>query len=115
MSVAGADNDDANSNIIFPLKDTKLFVPVVILSAKKKKKKTPEYRYFLLVYSNVDDNTKRLKLEIIFYQKVLLRIITSLMEKTFYDQPIGSDMKQSARKYGCYQLDKVKIVLLDVY
>ena len=50
---------------------------------KKKKKKKPEYRYFLLVYSNVDDNAKRLKLEIIFYQKVLLRIITSLMERTF--------------------------------
>ena len=38
LSAAGADNDDANSNIIFLLKETKLFVPVVILSAKKNKK-----------------------------------------------------------------------------
>ena len=35
MSAAGADNDNANpDNIIFTIKDTKLYVPVVTLSAK---------------------------------------------------------------------------------
>ena len=38
---------------------------------------------------------KGIKLEGIIYQKVLLRIITSLsMEKTFYEQPIDSDIKR---------------------
>ena len=67
----GVDNDNANSNtIIFTIKDTKLFVPVVTLSAKdnqklsklhskqpersvywngyKTKSETNEYRYFLV-------------------------------------------------------------------
>ena len=35
----GVDNDDASStNIIFNIKDTKLYVPIVILSAKNNKK-----------------------------------------------------------------------------
>ena len=39
MSAAGADNDNANSNnIIFTIKETKLYVPVVILSAKDNQK-----------------------------------------------------------------------------
>ena len=38
---------------------------------------------------------KGTKLEGIIYQKVLLRIITSLsMEKTFYEQPNDSDIKR---------------------
>ena len=73
LSAAGADNADANSNIIFTIKDTKLYVPVITLSAKdnqkllkfphtgfkrsvywnkyktksEKKSTTKEYRYFL--------------------------------------------------------------------
>ena len=34
LSAAGADNGNANSNIIFTIKDTKLYVPVVTLSAR---------------------------------------------------------------------------------
>ena len=39
MSAAGADSNDANSNdIIFTIKDTKLYFPVVTLSAKDNQK-----------------------------------------------------------------------------
>ena len=38
MSAAGADNTNANPNIIFTIKDTKLCVPVVTLSARQNKK-----------------------------------------------------------------------------
>ena len=39
LFAAGADNDDANSNnIIFTTKDTKLYAPVVALSAKHNQK-----------------------------------------------------------------------------
>ena len=34
LSAAGADNGNANSNIIFTIKDTKLYVPIVTLSAR---------------------------------------------------------------------------------
>ena len=34
LTAAGADNDDANFNIIFTIEDTKLYVSVVILSAR---------------------------------------------------------------------------------
>ena len=34
LPAAGADNGNANSNIIFTIKDTKLYVPVVTLSAR---------------------------------------------------------------------------------
>ena len=49
LSAAGADNDDANSNIIFPLKNTKLFVPVVSLSAKKNNQKLNIDIFFWLI------------------------------------------------------------------
>ena len=38
MSAAGADNKNANANIIFTIKDTKLYVPVVTLSARENQK-----------------------------------------------------------------------------
>ena len=39
LSATGADNNDANSkNIIFTIKETKLYVPVVTLSAKDNQK-----------------------------------------------------------------------------
>ena len=38
LSAAVADNDDANSNIIFSIKDTKLYVPVVIFSTEDNQK-----------------------------------------------------------------------------
>ena len=48
MSVVANDNDDDNdnpNNYIFAMKDTKLYVPVVILSAKGKQKLSQRYRY----------------------------------------------------------------------
>ena len=39
LSAAGSDNDNANSNyIIFTIKDTKLYVPEITLSAKDNQK-----------------------------------------------------------------------------
>ena len=99
MPAAGADNSNANCNIIFTIKDTKLYVPAVTLSIKdhqklskflsktfersvywhehktktENKNTANEYRYlfksnffgvnrlFVLVYSNQDENAKRIK------------------------------------------------------
>ena len=100
LPAAGADNSNANcNNIIFTIKDTKLYVPAVTLSIKdhqklskflsktfersvywhehktknENKKTANEYRYlfksnffgvnrlFVLVYSNQDENAKRIK------------------------------------------------------
>ena len=52
-----AGNDNANSNddnIIFTIKDTKLYVPVVILSARDNQKLTNflSKRFEVLVYGN---------------------------------------------------------------
>ena len=49
LSASGNDNTHADShNIIFTIKDTKLYVPIVLLLAKDKdKNKTKKYRYFL--------------------------------------------------------------------
>ena len=109
-------------NIIFTIKDKKLYIPVINLSARdiqtlskllseaferpvywneykteyENRNTRKEYRYFLesnfvgvsrlfvLVYSNQDADSKRLKLEDNTCQKALLLIITSpSMEKTF--------------------------------
>ena len=111
LSAADVDNvngNDDDNNIIFTIKDTKLYVPVVTLLVKDNKRlskllskrfersvywneyktksenknMTNEYRYFLvsnfvgvnrlfaLVYSNQEDDSKRLNLEGITYQKV---------------------------------------------
>ena len=43
MSTAAVDNDDANSNITFTIKDTDLYVPVVILPAKGNQKLTKPF------------------------------------------------------------------------
>ena len=110
-----ANGNNDGDTIIFTIKDTKLYIHQVTLSAKDKRKMskfisksfertvcwnkyktksenkntTNEYRYFLqsnfvgvnrlfiLIYWNVDDNVKSIKMEDIFYQKVLLRILTS--------------------------------------
>ena len=126
MSANSNDNDNTKS-IIFTIKDTKSYVPVVTLSAKdnqelpklfskefersvywneyktkrKNKNTTNEYRYFLesnfvgfnrFLFSFIQIKMtmlKRLKLEGIIYQKILLRIITSSsMERTFIINPL---------------------------
>ena len=38
LSIAGADDNANSNNIIFTIKDTKLYVPVITLSAKKQPK-----------------------------------------------------------------------------
>ena len=38
LATAGVHNDNANSDIIFTVKDTKLYVPLVTLSAKDNQK-----------------------------------------------------------------------------
>ena len=43
MSTTAVDNDDANSNITFTIKDTNLYVPVVILPAKGNQKLTKPF------------------------------------------------------------------------
>ena len=43
MSTTAVDNDDANSNITFTIKDTDLYVPVVILPAKGNQKLTKPF------------------------------------------------------------------------
>ena len=49
---------------------------------------------FVLVYSNQDANSQRLKtIEDIIYKRVLFIIISSV-EKNFYDQAVDSDIKR---------------------
>ena len=43
MSTTAVDNDDANSNITFTIKDTNLYVPVEILPAKGNQKLTKPF------------------------------------------------------------------------
>ena len=100
MSAAGNDNDNDGNNISFTIKGTKLYVPVVALSArdnqkllnifskefersvywneyktKRENKNTANEqryfvesnfvgvsRFFVLVYTNQDDNAKRFKI-----------------------------------------------------
>ena len=80
LSAAGSDNDDANpNNIIFTIKDTKWYVPVVTLSANNYAKRYKAKRYYLL--------------------KVITKNLTSSsIERTFIINPlilIQSDMKKS--------------------
>ena len=133
MFPAGADNAAAYlDGIIFTIKDTKLYIPVVTLSARdnqklskflskgfersvyeneyqtksENKNTTNEYRYFLesnfvgvnrsfvLVYSNKDDNSKRIKTRRYYLPKRVIdeyNVITN--GKNVYDQVIDSDIK----------------------
>ena len=54
MSAAGNDNTNANPNVIFTIKDTKLYVPVVTVSAKDNQKlvKLLSKRFERLIYWN---------------------------------------------------------------
>ena len=95
MYAAGADNDNANpNNIIFTIKDTKLYVRVVTLSAKSEiKNTTNEYRYFLvfnfvevnkffaLTYLNRNNNVKPFNARKYYLSKVIVMTLSS-MEKT---------------------------------
>ena len=45
-------------------------------------------KLFVLIYSNQDDGAKDIKPKYIIYQQVLLRIITSSMEKTPTSNPL---------------------------
>ena len=141
MSVAGTDNVNGNNddnNIIFTIKDTELYVPVVTLSARENQKSskllskgsersvywngyktksdnkntTNEFRFFLqsnfvvvnrsfvLVYTKML-LLKDLKLQGITYlEELLLIIMSSSMEKNFYDQAIDLiDMKIDMKKF----------------
>ena len=135
LSVAGTDNVNGNNddnNIIFTIKDTELYVPVVTLSARENQKSskllskgsersvywngyktksdnkntTNEFRFFLqsnfvvvnrsfvLVYTKML-LLKDLKLQGITYlEELLLIIMSSSMEKNFYDQAIDLHIKR---------------------
>ena len=95
LSANGNDNTDVDPNIIFTMKDTKLYVFVVTLSAKgnqklsklprkrsersvywnefktksENKSTTNDYKYFL---SNQDANSKRLKTQGCYLPKVTI-------------------------------------------
>ena len=141
MSVAGTDNVNGNNddnNIIFTIKDTELYVPVVTLSARENQKSskllskgsersvywngyktksdnkntTNEFRFFLQSYFVVVNRSfvlvytkmlllKDLKLQGITYlEELLLIIMSSSMEKNFYDQAIDLiDMKIDMKKF----------------
>ena len=75
LSAAGSDNDDANpNNIIFTIKDTKWYVPVVTLSA--------------------DDYAKRYKAKRYYLPKVITKNFNVIINrKNFHNQPTDSDTK----------------------
>ena len=131
LATAVAENAHLNSNnITFTIKDTKLYVSVVTLSARgnqklskrlrkgfersvywneyktksENKSKTNEYRYllesdfvafnrsFVLVYENQDVNAKRFRTRRYYFPKDILKNNVIINGKTFYDQPIDSDI-----------------------
>ena len=75
LSAAGSDNDDANpNNIIFTIKDTKWYVPVVTLPANDYAERYKAKRYYLL--------------------KVITKSFNVIINrKNFYNQPTDSDTK----------------------
>ena len=131
LTTAVAENAHLNSNnITFTIKDTKLYVSVVTLSARgsqklskrlrkgfersvywneyktksENKSKTNEYRYllesnfvvfnrsFVLVYENQHVNAKRFRTRRYYFPKDILKNNVIINGKTFYDQPIDSDI-----------------------
>ena len=130
---AGGDNAAANlDGIIFAIKDTKLYIPVVTLTARDNQKlsnflskgfersvywneyqtkrgnknTTNEYRYFLesnfvgvstlfvLVFSNEDDDSKRIKTRRYYLPKRIIDEYNVIINgKNVYDQTIDSDIK----------------------
>ena len=110
LSAAGADNANTDSNkIIFTLKNTELYVPVVTLykTISKNKNTTNEYRYFLqsnfvginrlfvLVYTNHDANAKIVNARKYYLPKGIIRNHNFIINgKNFYDKPINSDIKR---------------------
>ena len=59
LSTNGTDNNDADPHIIFTIKDTKLYVPVVTLSAKVLNK-----RFKRSVYWNENENNIEITIDI---------------------------------------------------
>ena len=86
MSAAGADNKNANCNvIIFTIKDTKLYVRVVTLSAKDNQKlskllsKGFERSVYWNEYKTKSENKKMQEMNIdIFSNETLLKLINYL-------------------------------------
>ena len=125
LSVAGTDNANGNNddNIIFTIKDTKLYVPVVTLSARVNQKlskllrlnktksdnknTTNEFRYFLesnfvgvnrlfvLIYTNQDAASRKFKVKKYHIPKGIIDNYNVIINrKNFYDQAIDSDIKR---------------------
>ena len=124
LCAAGADNDNANpNNIIFSIKDTKLYVPVLTLSAKDNQKlstllskrfersvywkeyktksvnknTTNQYRYFLksLIYLNRKNDVKQFNAQKYYLSKGIIKNYNIIINgKNFYDHAIDSDIKR---------------------
>ena len=100
MPAAGAGNTNANpSNIIFTIKGTKLYVPVVT----ENKNTANKYRYFLessfvevnrlflLLYSNQDDSFKRFRAKRHYIPKGIIKNCNVIVHgKNVYDQAVDS-------------------------
>ena len=122
MSAAGNDNVNNNDSdsIIFTIKYTNLYVPVVTLSANNNQRiskllnKGFEIDYFFLVYLNRKKDDSNLILENNTYQKELLLIIKSSSMKKVIDS--GIKRKKEIRKLTTKQGQDYKTrSLLDVY
>ena len=113
LSGAGIDNANGNDdNIIFTIKNTKLYVPVVTLSARDNQKLTKllskgfirsvywnEFvkvnRLFIFVYSNDDVDCKRFKAKKYKLPKGIIKNYDVIINgKNFYDQTIDFDLKR---------------------
>ena len=85
MSEAGSDNENDNPNVIYTIKDTKLHVPVVTLSAKDNQKlsKLLSQGFERSVYwnktKNENNTTKEyryfLKLDFVGFNRLFVRIL----------------------------------------
>ena len=85
MSEAGSDNENDNPNVIYTIKDTKLHVPVVTLSAKDNQKlsKLLSQGFERSVYwnktKNENNTTKEyryfLKLDFVGFNRLFVKIL----------------------------------------
>ena len=106
LFAAGADNANANfNNIIFTIKDTKLYLPVVTLSARENQKLSKlskgfershfvEVSRLVLVYSNQDDNSRIFKAKRCYLLIGIIKNYVIINGQNVHDWAVDSNVKQ---------------------
>ena len=122
LSAAGNDNSNGNDdNIIFTIKDTRLYVSVVMLSARNNQKLTKILRkgFERSVHWNeyrIKNENKNTANEYRFFLELNFVGVNRLFVSVYSNKDVDSKKIKIKRYYvpkGIFK--KVKIILLDVY